>query len=147
MQSGPDLIPMASLVLVHDPTPPQIDQILDLYRQAGWWTDADDDPTLVTRLVRGSHCFVTAVAHGRIVGMGRAISDGASDAYIQDVTVSADFRGKGIGSRIVADLVRRLRSDGLGWIGLVAERNSAPFYAPMGFSPMAGSLPMIWKDS
>ena len=137
---------MPNFAFLEKPTPDQIDQIIALYREAGWWSGSTDDRNLVARLVAGSHCFLAALSGGRIIGMGRAISDRASDAYIQDVTVSAAFRGRGIGSRIVERLVARLRDDGLNWIGLIAERNSAAFYAPLGFSPMADAAPLLWKD-
>lgn len=126
-----------------DPTPDDIKWVTALYRQAGWWPDADDDPDLVLRIVAGSHCFVAASLAGEMVGMGRAISDGASDAYIQDVTVDPAFRGKGIGTRIVETLVHRLRRDGLTWIGLIAERNTLKFYEPLGFGEMPDAAPML----
>lgn len=125
------------------PTQIEIARLTDLYRLARWWTDPDDNPEAVAGIVRGSHCFLVARKETAIVGMGRAISDRISDAYIQDVTVDPAFRGQGIGSRIVSELVTRLEADGIGWIGLIAERKTHPFYQPLGFSPMADSVPML----
>ena len=137
---------MPNLVFLSRPTIDDIDQIIALYRQAGWWSDHGDAPDLVARLVAGSHCFVAVYQKGHMVGMGRAISDGASDAYIQDVTVAEVCRGQGIGARIVNAIVTRLQADGLSWIGLIAEGNSASFYAPLGFLPMANAMPLLRKD-
>ncbi len=78
-----------------------------------------------------------------IVGMGRSISDRTSDAYIQDVTVKKDFRGQGIGTYIIRMIINRLQSDGISWIGLIAERDSRGFYEPIGFKSMINSTPMI----
>jgi spermidine synthase len=75
--------------------------------------------------------------------MGRSISDGVSDAYIQDVTVSKPFRGKGIGSQLVTKILEKLEKDGIEWIGLIAERGSARFYQPLGFTEMSNSTPML----
>ena len=125
------------------PTPTEIARLTELYRLAGWWTDAADNPSAVAGIVGGSHCFLVARQADTIVGMGRAISDRISDAYIQDVTVDPAFRGQGIGSRMVTELVARLEIDGIGWIGLIAERKTHPFYRPLGFSPMADSVPML----
>ncbi len=119
-------------------------QIIGLYRQAGWWNDARETPQLLERLIRGSHCFLTAVSpQGIVVGMGRAISDRTSDAYIQDVTVREDFRGVGIGSAIITRIVERLAAEGIAWVALIAERNSHAFYEKLGFSPMPDSVPML----
>jgi spermidine synthase len=128
---------------IDTPTRSEIARITELYRLAGWWNDPADNPTAVSGIVSGSHCFAVVRRGGRIVGMGRAISDRTSDAYIQDVTVDPAHRGQGIGSRIVAALVERLESDGIGWIGLIAERRTHPFYRPLGFAPMADSVPML----
>jgi len=126
-----------------DPTAEEILRITALYRQADWWPDNAEDPSLVARIISGSHCFVIAETSGVIVGMGRVISDGASDAYIQDVTVDVPLRGGGIGTRIVQMLIHRLRKDGLTWIGLIAERNSHEFYQQLGFKIMPDAMPLL----
>lgn len=125
------------------PTAAQTEGILALYRNEGWWGDGPDDPDLVRRLVAGSHCFLLVADEGAVIAMGRAISDGASDAYIQDVAVRPEWRGRGVGADIVRRLVDRLRRDGLSWIGLIAERGSDPFYRRLGFSAMDNALPML----
>jgi len=126
-----------------DPSPETLRAIIGLYRGAGWWGDGPDDTDLVARLIRGSHCFLCIYEDKNVVGMGRAISDGVSDAYIQDVTVDKDFRHRGIGRRIVEKLITRLEMDGIGWIGLIAERDSYPFYRPLGFTVMEKAVPML----
>ncbi len=132
---------------ITEPTPSQVAGVLDLYRLQGWWGQATDhDPGLAGAIIRGSHCFVIASHEGRIVGMGRAISDRASDAYIQDLTVLSAFRGNGIGTRMVNEIIGRLRRDGLGWIGLVAEAGTWDFYRRAGFDEMPGSVLMLKKD-
>lgn len=123
----------------------EIRNIIELYRQAGWWGRKGDDLELVSRLIAGSHCFLLASNGAEIVGMGRAISDRASDAYLQDVTVRLPYRGRGIGTEIIRRLVARLREDGIKWIGLIAEKNSFPFYQCLGFKVMSDSTPMVMK--
>ena len=125
------------------PAQDQIHQILDLYRKAGWWSDSIDDAGLVAKIVSGSFLFAIAVFEAQVIGMGRVISDGASDAYIQDVTVAPAHQSRGIGSRLVRMLVERLKSLGIGWIGLIAEQNSHPFYTRLGFKAMSDSRPML----
>jgi len=131
------------LLFLESPTGEQLRMIIDLYRQAGWWPEGEgEDYPLLARLVQQSHCFVAAMAGGKMIGMGRAISDGVSDAYIQDVVVDSVWRGSGVGSRIINCILERLRGDGIGWIGLIAERGSAPFYSRLGFAEMGNSQPM-----
>ena len=131
---------------ISKPTAGQLDGILALYRMQGWWGPSGErDPAMAGAMIRGSHCFAVAEAEGRIIGMGRALSDGVSDAYIQDVVVDPAFRGRGIGSRIVADLVHRLRHDGIDWIGLGAEAGTHDFYRKAGFTELPGCLVMLKK--
>jgi ribosomal protein S18 acetylase RimI-like enzyme len=135
---------MPSLSLLSRPDIRQIAQITALYRQAGWWdVDAPDDPELVARIVAGSHFFVIASHSDAIVGMGRAISDRASDGYLQDITVQKAYRKQGLGSRIIAMLIDRLQHDGIEWIGLLAEMKSYPVYEKLGFRRLAGGMPLV----
>lgn len=136
---------MPTYKFLNEPSSHEIQQIAALYERAGWWPDAAAHPGLLNGIVSGSHCFLVASCRGRIVGMGRAISDGVSDAYIQDVTVSESFRGQGIGTRIVEKLVEELQKERIDWIGLIAERGSQPFYRPMGFIKMPDATPMLFK--
>jgi ribosomal protein S18 acetylase RimI-like enzyme len=121
------------------------DQIIDLYKAGSWWKDTYD-PSGIPPLIAGSFDFVVAVddEEGRAVGMGRTISDGVSDAYIQDVVVFPDRRGEGIGRKIVGELLDHARNHGLSWIGLIAEKDSRGFYEPLGFREFRGT-PMLFE--
>jgi len=134
---------MCDYSFIKKPTADEISQITDLYRSENWWKQEGNNPKMIRQIAEGSHCFLVARHEGYIIGMGRAVSDGASDAYIQDVTVMDSFRGKRIGTRIVKILVDRLEKDGINWIGLIAERGSHPFYESLGFSVMENSTPML----
>ncbi len=136
-----------NIVMIRVPTENQIREIADLYREQGWWQAGDDEsPQLIPRLITGSHCFVVALEGEDIVGMGRAISDGVSDAYIQDLAVRSDCRNQGIGRRILQTLLERLHADGLHWIGLIAEPGSYGLYHWAGFQEMSACVPMLMNQ-
>jgi len=120
-----------------------VSTVVGLYKEAGWWKEGRRSRAVIPRMIRGSFCFIVAFSReNEIVGMGRAISDGASDAYIQDVVVRKTLRGKGIGKEIVSRLSRHCASKGLEWIGLVAEPGTTPFYGSLGFKELKGYVPM-----
>lgn len=123
-----------------------LSRIITIYRAQGWWKPGDK-PGLLARMIAGSHCFVLAEKEGRLVGMGRAISDGVSDAYIQDVAVLSSERGSGAGSAIVKALAKRLKADGIKWVGLIAQDDSSPFYSRLGFKELKKAAPMLAKGS
>jgi len=122
---------------------------VDLYRDAGWNAHLGDMNNLewIDQIIRGSFCFVGAFSQDRMVGMGRSISDGVSDAYIQDVTVLKSFRGQGIGSSIIRSLVSYLKQSGIDWIGLIAEPGSRSLYEKTGFVTMTDHQPMLYHNT
>jgi len=124
------------------------DQILDLYRQAGWWSE-DATPEayeFIEGIIAKTFCFVIAMDNEEIIGMGRIISDGISDAYIQDVTVRQQYRRHGIGQQIIRTLIAYLKANGITWIGLISEPGYESFYQNLGFSKMEGYTPFLLKE-
>jgi len=122
-----------------------IDQIVELYKAGGWWKDHYHSSG-ISIMITGSFAFFVAVDKntGNAVGMGRAISDGVSDAYIQDIVVLKDYRGKGIGKEIVQNLLNYCLEKNLVWIGLVAEPGTREFYSPLGFKKLPGE-PLVYQ--
>jgi GNAT superfamily N-acetyltransferase len=122
-------------------------EIADLYRAGGWWKE-EYDPAQLRHLIRGSYLFAVAVDKktGRAIGTGRVISDGVSDGYIQDLVVLPEYRGSGIGAQIVNTLVRKCIERGIFWIGLIAEPDTEKFYLPLGFRPMEGHAPLLFRS-
>ncbi|MDY0163104.1 GNAT family N-acetyltransferase [Desulfobotulus sp.] len=137
---------MPQFLVLQDPGLNECLEILTLYQTENWW-QGPPDTHMVARIVAGSHLFLTAQIKGRIIGMGRVISDGVSDAYIQDVTVAPPHRGNNIGGRLIEELCRLLFEQGIEWIGLIAERGSHPFYEKLGFGVMPRSLPMLHEKT
>lgn len=123
-------------------------RLLELYRAEGWW-QMDDDPRhleTVKNLVQNTFCFVIAKDGDEIIGIGRAISDGFSDAYIQDVTVDKAYRGHGIGKGIIRHLLSFLKEKKIQWIGLISEPGYDKFYKGLGFSEMKGYTPFLLEE-
>lgn len=81
-------------------------------------------------MVENSDRTVIAVDGSRIVGFARALCDEVSNGYISMVVVAADMRNRGIGSK----LIRQLMQDdpNITWV-LRAGRGSAGFWQKMGF--------------
>ena len=121
------------------------DEIVELYQSAGWWQESPEARAVIPAMIRGSLCFMIArTLEGRIIGMARVISDGHSDAYIQDVVVLKAYRGQGIGRELVQRLTQFCVSRGIAWIGLVAEPGTQKIYEELGFSPLVGYQPMLF---
>ena len=122
-----------------------VEEIVALYQSADWWQESSEARAIIPSMIRGSLCFMVARSlDGKIVGMGRVISDGYSDAYIQDVVVLKSYRGKGIGQELVRKLTQFCRERKIAWIGLVAEPGTQEMYEGLGFGSLAGYQPMLY---
>ncbi|WP_380169329.1 GNAT family N-acetyltransferase [Jannaschia sp. R86511] len=95
--------------MTHPPHPPvhvaperprDVDEVVTLYASVGW-TAYTDHPDTLAVAVAGSTHVVTARSDGRLVGLARVVSDGASICYLQDVLVHPRARRSGVGRRLV----------------------------------------------
>lgn len=121
-------------------------EIIELYKAGGWWKDHYYSKG-IKPLIHGSFAFVVVVDNlkGKTIGMGRIISDGTSDAYIQDLVVLPEYRKQGIGKKLVETLLNHCLSNGLIWIGLISEPGQDGFYKSLGFKNMKNHIPMLYK--
>ena len=76
-------------------------------------------------------CFV--YGEGRLLGLGRALSDGVWQGGIYDVCVLPEAQGAGVGRAVVSALLSRM--EGLTVI-LFASPGKEPFYERQGFRRM-----------
>jgi len=122
----------------------QEEPLVELYRAGGWWKEGMDSSRL-GELIRGSFLFAVAIdiSTRKSVGMGRVISDGISDAYIQDLVVLPEWRGMGVGRMILSVLLDECRRRRISWTALIAEPGTSGFYGSLGFAPMTGYVPML----
>ena len=122
------------------------EDITNLYKAGGWWKESYNCSGIKS-LINGSFAFAVVVDKysGKAIGMGRIISDGVSDAYIQDLVVLPEYRGKGIGKQLVDALLEKCLSKKLLWIGLIAEPGQEGFYLLSGFKKMKNYTPMKYE--
>jgi ribosomal protein S18 acetylase RimI-like enzyme len=111
-----------------------LDQLTVLFNAVGWERRTADRDRLA-RLVRGSLYVVSAWEGDRLVGFARAISDGATNAYISTVAVLPEYQKRGIGREVIQRLIAD--HDGIQFI-LHANDNAYPFYLHLevGFEPI-----------
>nr|WP_319493134.1 GNAT family N-acetyltransferase [uncultured Desulfobacter sp.] len=119
-----------------------VDELQALYQDAGWWQDDYKTSDAFLRLIpERSALFAGAFLKKKLIGMGRALSDLCSDAYIQDVVVLSVYQKCGIGSMIVKFLIEELKKKGVDWIGLIGEPGTGSFYENLGFRQMKDYIP------
>jgi len=122
------------------------EEIVTLYKSAGWWKESYD-PSGIKKLIKGSFAFAVIIdsISGKAIGMGRILSDGVSDAYLQDLVILPEYRGKGIGRKLVEFLLDYCLSRGILWIALISEPGQDSFYLSLGFKPLGRYIPMKYQ--
>jgi GNAT superfamily N-acetyltransferase len=86
------------------------------------------------RLLAGSEAVVSLWRGKRLVGFGRATSDGFCRAVLWDVVVAGDLQGCGLGRQVVEALLDAEALRGVERVYLMTT-NSAGFYRQLGFQP------------
>ena len=84
---------------------PKTSKLVALYDAVGWKKYTEDESAL-TRAIVNSLAVVTAWAdEEHLVGLARAVGDGETVVYIQDVLVHPDYQKNGIGRALVEQLM------------------------------------------
>jgi len=89
------------------------------------------------QMLRGSAAVVSLWRGKRLVGFGRASSDGVFRAVLWDVVIPEDLQGQGLGRRLVETLVQTPALQGVERVYLMTT-NSAGFYRQLGFQQVEG---------
>ncbi|MGW3645655.1 GNAT family N-acetyltransferase [Streptomyces sp. NPDC000878] len=82
---------------------------------------------------------VTVLCGNEPVGMVRVIGDGGCFFQIVDMCVMPEHQGRGLGRRIMAELMRALeqRAPGGAYVSLIADGDAHFLYEKFGFMPTA----------
>ena len=106
--------------------------IADLRESVGWnRMEKEYGNPLMTSL------FHIAVYDGdQLVGFVDSVSNGVTDAYIQDLIVRPDYQGKGIGTDLMKKMIASLKEKHIYIISVIFEERLKPFYDRFGFNTM-----------
>jgi ribosomal protein S18 acetylase RimI-like enzyme len=102
----------------------------------GWKHRLGDDAWL-SSLVAASQALV-AVEGAEVVGFARAITDGLSNSYLSMVVVAPGFRHRGIGSRLVREIVGL--QPGVTWVLRASRPGARAFFETLGFRPSSDAM-------
>jgi GNAT superfamily N-acetyltransferase len=91
---------------------------------------------VVARSIEDSRPY-SVFAGDEQVGFARAVTDGATFAWVCDVFVDSGHRGRGLGGWLVDSLVEDLSAEGVPRF-LLATRDAQEVYRRSGFTPVQG---------
>lgn len=111
--------------------PPE--SIAALRRSVGW---GDMEAELQNPAMR-DYLRIACYDGERLAGFLAVVSNGITDAYIQDVMVHPDDQGKGIGTELMNRAIDRLRADHIYMISVIyGGEELRSFYEKFGFYTM-----------
>ncbi len=92
--------------------------------------------------IENSICF-GVYADGKMVGFGRVVSDRATFAYVGDVFIVEEYRGRGLGKRLMTAMVEHPDLQGLRrWV--LATLDAHGLYREFGFTEL--KYPERWME-
>jgi len=120
-----------NIEIVSDFAGANLDQIREVYHSVGWTKHTNE---IIRKVFEASQVNALVYVNGRIVGIGRAMTDGVFNAAIYDVVVHRNFQGQGIAKRIMEFILEQL-SD-VSCVHLISTTGNEEFYRKLGLKKL-----------
>lgn len=83
-----------------------------------------------------SYCHISAYEGRKLIGYIDSVSNGVTDAYIQDLMVHPKFQGKGIGTELMNRMIAYMKKKHIYMVSVIFEEELKTFYERFGFYTM-----------
>ena len=118
-----------SFVISTDPRKLDIDVVFGFLVQAKWWPELTSES--LERALRHSLCF-SLKESGRQIGFARIITDFVTYAYLCDVYIVEERRGRGLGTWLIRSVLEHPDLKNLKRVSLITH-HAQDFYRGLGF--------------
>ncbi|MBB5441364.1 N-acetylglutamate synthase-like GNAT family acetyltransferase [Pedobacter sp. AK017] len=109
---------------------PQIDMVIDLYKDAGLKRPVGDEER-IRNMYENANLIVTAWDDNILVGVSRALTDFSYCCYLSDLAVRSAYQKQGIGKKLI-ELTNELCSD-QAMLLLLSAPSALSYYPAAGF--------------
>ncbi len=109
---------------------PKASELLHLFSQTSWAKDRSIKG--IELLLSATKTYVVIRDGDRIIGFGRALSDGVYRAMLDDIVVDVQYRKQGLGKLIVESLLHQVKN--VEQVFLNTKPDLEVFYETYGFS-------------
>jgi ribosomal protein S18 acetylase RimI-like enzyme len=114
-----------------DFTNANLDEMKEIYASVGWTKHTNE---IITQVFEASNVVALVKVNGRIIGIGRGMTDGVFNAAIYDVVVHRDFQGQGIAKKIMEFLLDKLSN--VSCVHLISTTGNEGFYRKLGLKKL-----------
>jgi GNAT superfamily N-acetyltransferase len=119
---------------------PTADELASMYLQAGWM-DSPEHGKMSRAVESGSEWFVARDSGGKLIGLGRIITDYARYAFIVDMIVDEGHQGMGIGTAIMNKILGTCHELCIDSVNLWPSKGKISFYERFGFYSLPPDQP------
>ena len=113
------------------------EEIFPLYEAVGW-TNYTTNPTMLQNALEHSLFLISARdENGKLIGFLRAVGDGYSIVYIQDIIVLPEYQRKGIGTQLLRQTLEYFNEVYQIILTTDSELKTLAFYESNGFTALS----------
>jgi predicted GNAT family N-acyltransferase len=121
-------------------------QLLELYRHE-WWTEKRTLPDVDGMLKGSDLVFACVTKTDELVGFARVLTDGVYKAFLFDVIVRPDYRGRELGGRLISDVIHHPVLSRVAMIELYCRPELERLYSSYGFSVDVGGIRLMRRTA
>ena len=131
-----------NLEIQSDFTNVNIEEVKEVYASVGWLKHTNE---VIQQVFEASNVIAIVKVNGRVVGIGRGITDEVFNGAIYDVVVHKDFQGQGIAKKIMEFLLDRLSN--VSCVHLISTTGNEGFYRKLGFKKLKTGMARYLNSS
>ncbi|MEM9922370.1 MAG: GNAT family N-acetyltransferase [Cyanobacteria bacterium P01_D01_bin.50] len=120
-------------------------QLQELFSKGAFWAKERNIEDL-TEAIKNSEPVIAVWNKQQLIGFARATSDGIYRATIWDVVIHPDFRGSGLGSKLVETVLSHPRMSRVERVYLMTTHQQK-FYEKIGFEQNTSTTMVIYNRS
>lgn len=87
-----------------------VEDVLPLYEAVGWTNYTTKPEILKAAFENSLHVLAAFTEEGILVGVLRAVGDGASILFIQDILVTPEYQHQGIGTKLLQQTLEKYKN-------------------------------------
>ncbi len=113
-----------------------LEDVLPLYEAVGW-TNYTQKPEMLEAAYKNSlHVLAALNDEGKLVGILRAVGDGASILFIQDILVYPAYQHQGIGTKLLQQTLEKYKNVYQIQLATDDSTKTVSFYESNGFTSL-----------
>lgn len=113
-----------------------VEEVMPLYEAVGW-TNYTQKPEMLEAAYKNSlHVLAALNDEGKLVGILRAVGDGASILFIQDILVYPEYQHQGIGTKLLQMTLEKYKNVYQIQLATDDSTKTVSFYESNGFTSL-----------